>query len=82
VRAGRTREARDVAEEAGLDDEGAAARAVARSEDRHYEVEVNKRGFNAALLTKTLNDRWDNGWRLAHVIEQRGNTVLVFEERD
>jgi|GEM_PF-3660067 len=32
-------------------------------------------------LTKVLNQRWDTGWRLAHLIEQRGNTVLVFEKR-
>jgi hypothetical protein len=47
----------------------------------HYQVEVNKRGLSVKSLTKTLNARWENGWRLAHMLEQRGNTVLVFEKR-
>ena len=42
---------------------------------------VNKRGLSVAALTKTLNERWENGWQLAHAFEQRGNTVLVFAKR-
>lgn len=58
-----------------------AAAAVARTEPLHYDVEVNKRGLSVKALTRTLNERWEDGWRLAHLVEQRGNTVLVFEKR-
>ena len=58
-----------------------AAKAVTKDEPLHYDAVVNKRGLSVAALTKTLNGRWEDGWRLAHVLEQRGNTVLVFERR-
>lgn len=80
ARAGRVEDARQVAAEAQLG-EGAAARAIAEADAMHYEAVVNKRGLSVSALTKTLNERWDNGWRLAHILEQRGNTVLVFEKR-
>jgi hypothetical protein len=80
ARAGLVVDARQAATEAGLGD-GMAAEAIARVDALHYEVEVNKRGLSVKSLTRTLNERWDNGWRLAHVLEQRGNTVLVFEKR-
>lgn len=76
-RGGRVEEARELVEEADVE-EGIAARAVAEAEERHYQVEVNKGGLSVSALTKTLNDRWDSGWRLSHVFEQRANTVLVF----
>ena len=81
AKAGRVDEAREIVEEVGLED-GLAAKAVAKAEDRHYQVEVNKRALSANGLTKALNERWESGWKLAHVLEQRGNTVLVFEKRD
>ncbi len=80
ARAGRVQEAKEIAAEADLGD-GVAGQVIEEMESRHYQVEVNKRGLSVSGLTKTLNDRWDNGWRLAHVLEQRGNTVLVFEKR-
>ena len=58
-----------------------ATNAIEEAEGLHYQVEVNKRALSVSALTKTLNDRWANGWRLAHMLEQRGNTVLVFEKR-
>lgn len=81
ARAGKVEEAKQVAAEAGLGD-GLAGRAVAEAESLHYQVEVNKKRVNVGALTTTLNERWDNGWRLAHILEQRGNTVMVFEKRD
>ena len=72
-------EAREIATDAGPD--GAAADAIAAVDAMQYQVEVNKRGLSVTALTKTLNERWENGWRLAHILEQRGNTVLVFEKR-
>ncbi len=80
ARAGRVDEAREIVEETGLD-EGVAAKAVEKAEERHYQVEVNKRALSVSSLTKTLNERWESGWALAHILEQRGNTVLVFEKR-
>ncbi len=77
---GRVEDARAIAAEADLG-EGAATEAIAEVDALHYQVEVNKRGLSVSALTTTLNQRWENGWRLAHVFEQRGNTVLVFEER-
>jgi hypothetical protein len=82
ARAGKVDEARQAVEEADLDSEGMAAKAVAEAEEMHYQVVVNKRGFNARSLSKALNERWDSGWRLGHILEQRGNTVLVFEKRE
>ncbi len=79
AKAGMVEDARQVAAEA--DAYGSAADAIAEAEAMHYQVEVNKRGLSVKALTKTLNARWDNGWRLAHMLEQRGNTVLVFEKR-
>ncbi|MFP5319591.1 MAG: hypothetical protein ACLGI2_15015 [Acidimicrobiia bacterium] len=48
-------------------------------EAEHYDVVVNKGDLNVGSLTRTLNQRWRDGWRLAHVIEQHSNTVMVFE---
>jgi hypothetical protein len=80
ARAGLVEDAREIAAEADLG-EGTASKAIAAAEALHYQVEVNKRGLSTTALTKVLNQRWDNGWRLAHMLEQRGNTVLVFEKR-
>jgi hypothetical protein len=79
AKAGMVEDARQVAADAGA--HSSAADAIAEAEAMHYQVEVNKRGLSVKTLTKTLNARWDNGWRLAHMLEQRGNTVLVFETR-
>ena len=78
ARAGMVEDARQIAEEAGSD---GASEAIAEADAMHYQVEVNKRGLSVTALTKTLNNRWENGWRLAHMLEQRGNTVVVFEKR-
>ncbi len=79
AKAGLVDDARQIAEDAGA--ESVAAEAIAETASMHYQVEVNKRGLSVSNLTKILNQRWDNGWRLAHILEQRGNTVLVFERR-
>ena len=46
-----------------------------------YLVEVNKNDLNVRAMTAHLNSKWKDGWRLAHVFEQNGNTVTVFERR-
>ena len=80
ARAGRVEDAHKIAAQAELG-EGMAAKAITDAEALHYDVEVNKRGLSVSALTGALNDRWANGWRLAHILEQRGNMVLVFEKR-
>lgn len=47
-----------------------------------YDAVVNKKSINMAVLTSQLNQRWKQGWRLAHVYEQAGNSVMIFERRD
>ena len=51
------------------------------SNDNQYCVEVNKNDLNVGRMTAQLNSKWCDGWRLAHVLEQNGNTVMVFERR-
>lgn len=44
-----------------------------------YMTEVNKGAVNMSTLTNKLNRRYREGWRLHTMLEQAGNTVLVFE---
>jgi hypothetical protein len=59
-----------------------AERKETQAAREHYDVEVNKNDLNVGRMTSKLNRRWADGWRLAHVLEQNGNTVMVFERRD
>lgn len=45
----------------------------------HYEAEVNRGDLDVGSLSKKLNKRYDEGWKLAHIFEQAGNTVMVWE---
>lgn len=45
----------------------------------HYVTEVNKGSVNMGTWQRHLNDMHSKGYRLAHVLEQDGNTVQVFE---
>ena len=49
--------------------------------EQHYDAEVNKGSLSVTVLAALLNKRWSDGWRLDHVFEQHGNTVLIFERR-
>lgn len=44
-----------------------------------YHAEVNKGSINMRSLTGDLNEKGADGWRLAHVYSQEGNTILIFE---
>ncbi len=44
-----------------------------------YHTEVNKGSINMRSFANDLNQRGAEGWRLAHVFEQGGNTITVFE---
>jgi hypothetical protein len=46
----------------------------------HYEADVNRGDLNMRSLTDELNDRHDKGWKLAHIFEQGGNTILIWEQ--
>lgn len=45
----------------------------------HYEAEVNKGSINMGAFTNSLNARHANGYRPLHVLEQDGNTMVVWE---
>ena len=45
----------------------------------HFEAEVNKGSINMGAFTVSLNARHANGYRPLHVIEQNGNTMVVWE---
>jgi hypothetical protein len=47
----------------------------------HYDCQVNRDELSMAWLKDTMNDRWDDGWRLAQIFEQAGNTVIIWERR-
>lgn len=48
-----------------------------------YMTEVNKGSTNMSTLTNKLkNAQYEAGWRLHTMIEQDGNTVMVFERRE
>lgn len=44
-----------------------------------YITEVNKGSISVKMLGPKLNQMRQNGYRLAHVFEQHGNTVLIYE---
>jgi hypothetical protein len=52
------------------------------SGDGHYEVEVNKGSLNAGSLTRDMNNRYSDGWKLAHIFEKEDNTVIIWERQD
>lgn len=58
-----------------------ATQAAARAEAQHYEAEVNKGSISIKWFNDTLNKRWRAGWKLSHMFEQRGNTIIVWERR-
>ena len=53
----------------------------ARIEAEHYEAEVNKGAISIRVFNATLNKRWRAGWKLSHMFEQHGNTIIVWERR-
>lgn len=66
----------------GLKDRLAGAAAdVGDGVPGHYDTEVNKGSLNMGSFKRNLNSRWDDGWKLSHVFEQDGNTVMVWERR-
>ena len=47
----------------------------------HYEAEVSEGYIEAAGFTGELNDRWEQGWKLSRLLQQGGNTIIVWERR-
>ena len=60
---------------------GAGSGMRAASGDDHYQAVVNKGSLNMGKFTTELNQRWRDGWELNQVIEQDGNTVVVYSRR-
>lgn len=57
-----------------------AARAVtAACPGKHYITDVNRGSINMNAWAGKLNQMYEQGYRLAHVLEQDGNTVQVYE---
>ncbi len=46
----------------------------------HYDATVNRGSINMGSFTKELNARYEDGWRLAFVFSQEGNTIMVWEK--
>ena len=44
-----------------------------------FDVVVNKNSLSVKMLGPTLAKRLQDGWTLAHIFEQDGNTVMVFQ---
>ncbi len=44
-----------------------------------YEIEVNEGSVNMKRFEKVANERAANGYRMAHVLSQAGNTIVVWE---
>ncbi len=44
-----------------------------------YDAEVNKGSINMSSLIGKLNTRAKAGWRLHTMLEQHGNTIIVYE---
>jgi hypothetical protein len=47
----------------------------------HYDATVNRGSLHMGSFTKEMNKRWDDGWQVAHVFMQEGNTIVVYERR-
>lgn len=67
------------ARKAGNEQAAQAAMAESPCGGEHYVTEVNKGSINMRTWQRHLNDMHTRGYRLAHVLEQDGNTVQVFE---
>jgi len=52
-----------------------------KADGPQYEMEVNKGSINMGSFEKAANERWANGYRLAHVFMQEENTIAVWEKR-
>ena len=48
----------------------------------HYEIEVNEGSVNMKRFAQMANERHVNGYRIAHVFMQEGNTIVVWEKTD
>ena len=57
----------------------AAANVVSGCPGSHYVTKVNKGSIRMQTWESDLNAMYRDGYRLAHVLEQDGNTVQVFE---
>lgn len=51
-----------------------------RTDGPHYEIEVNEGSVNMKRFAQMANERHDNGYRMAHVFMQEGNTIVVWEK--
>jgi hypothetical protein len=45
----------------------------------HYETEVNKGDVNMGALQRKLNSRYEDGWKVAHMVHQADNLIIIWE---
>lgn len=46
---------------------------------QYYDIEVNEGSVNMKKFSDVANQRHANGYRMAHVFMQEGNTIVVWE---
>lgn len=46
-----------------------------------YRTFVNKGSINMGAFQKMLNAEWQAGWAVHTVLEQHGNTMVIFQRR-
>jgi hypothetical protein len=46
----------------------------------HYEIEVNEGSVNMKRFTQVANERHNNGYRMAQLLTQEGNVIVVWEK--
>lgn len=48
----------------------------------HYVTRLFKSGMTQGMYDRALNEHYESGYRLSHIYEIGGSTVMVFERRD
>ena len=50
------------------------------ADGKPYDIEVNEDSVNMKRFATVANERHANGYRMAHVFMQDGNTIVVWEK--
>lgn len=48
----------------------------------HYAAQLFRGAMTQAMYDRALNEQHDNGYRLSHIYEISGTTVMIFERRE
>ncbi len=58
---------------------GIGGLSAGKANGKYYDIEVNEGSINMSHFADVANDRHANGYRMAHVFMQEGNTIVVWE---